>query len=322
VGLLRCGLEPRRGGRAPSPTLSPEASFRTFLHASARDSSRCVGGSKTPCSRRGAGTQRRQAAFTPRRLRAFASSRAVPFNPAFTSREAAKAAKSCRGGASPLSTLSARFIPFRGRQQSTVLAHRRNRTSPSPLRGFEASRLFRFLPQRTGQRCRTRTPRDREPGAEHRQTIAHSVSCGFTSALAPSPGGAAEPQARPCPLKPDSEPSSTPQRETHPVPWAAAKHFARAEAQGRREDSPPSILLGSRSQEFSTYTGGHHLDPYGSPHRLLHRRTQSRSSTAKWTTQHRNLTDQEGNFTHHHAKQPINPSSFDPPDNNDGDSQP
>ena len=34
-----------------------------------------MGGRKTLCSRRGSGTQRRQAAFTPRRLRVFASSR-------------------------------------------------------------------------------------------------------------------------------------------------------------------------------------------------------------------------------------------------------
>jgi hypothetical protein len=71
-------------------------------------------------------------------LRAFASSRAVPFHPAFASREAAKAAKSCRAGRLPL---------------------------------------------------------------------------------------------------------STPQREIHPVPLAAAKHCARAQAQGRREGSPlPSFL--------------------------------------------------------------------------------
>jgi hypothetical protein len=290
-----------------------------------------VSGSKTLCSRRGAGTQRRQAAFVHRFLRAFASSRAVPFHPAFASREAAKAAKSCRAGVPHSPHLSARFIPFRQRQQkhwAHAEAESHFACSPSRLRGFAALRLFLFLPQSTGKSCRTRTPRDRTPGAEHRQTIAHSVSCGFTSGMDPSPGGAADPQARPCPLKRDSSrsvsgsktlcsrrgagtqsrqpaflhrllrafassravpfnpafasreaakaakscragrfPLSTPQRETHPVPWAAAKHWARAEAQGRREDRPPSFIVFFASSRLRVQLPSIRLLPHAKPRR-------------------------------------------------------
>jgi hypothetical protein len=132
---------------------------------------------------------------------------------------------------------------------------------PIPLRGFASSRLFLFLPQSTGKSCRTRAPRERTPGAEHRQTIAHSVSWGITSGVALSPGGAADPQARPCPLKRASEPSSTPPREFHPVPWAAAKHCAPAEAESHFACSPSRLCGFSISFPRAPARAAEHVPP-------------------------------------------------------------
>jgi len=73
-------------------------------------------------------------------LRVFASSRAVPSNPAFASREAAKAAKSCRGGASKLSTPPREIHPpwAAAKHWTCAQAESHFACSPSRLGGFEA----------------------------------------------------------------------------------------------------------------------------------------------------------------------------------------
>jgi len=128
--------------------------------------------------------------------------------------------------------LRARFIP-RGPQQSTGLAHRRNRTSPAPLRGLEASRLFNFPPpahrpeaqntdsQRSSTRCGA--PTDDSPQRELWASFA----------VAPSPGGAADP----------GSPTLSPEARFIPFRGRQQKHCARAEAQGRKDGRPPSFIV-------------------------------------------------------------------------------